>query len=994
MSNSSAKGPDWVGELGARLEGELDCSSLARRMYSQDASIYEQRPLGVARPRHAADCVELVRAAAAGAFSLIPRAGGTSLAGQCVGPGLVVETTRYMNRILSMHPVECRARVQPGVVQDDLNDAAGAHGLMFAPDTSTSRQAGIGGMIGNNSCGAYSVLFGTTRDHVEEVEAVLADGSIATFGPLNPADLAARCRPDTAEGRIYSRLTDLVGRNRDVILAHYPKPQVRRRNTGYALDELARSRPFDPAGPEFNLVRLLCGSEGTLAFVTQALVKLVPRPSRRRLVCAHFRTVGEACRATPPVLAHNPAAVELLDGALLEATSHHRAQAANRFWVEGEPGGVLAIELWDESDEALARRVAAVVDDLRSRGLGYAFPVLEPPQMARVWALRKAGLGLLTGIPGDAKPVTAIEDTAVPPEDLEAYVADIGELMSRHGCSCVYYGHASVGLLHLRPMLSFKDARDLQTFERLCAGIVPIVKKYGGSLSGEHGDGRLRGPFLAQALSPEMYALCAEVKRIFDPQGVFNPGKIVDVPPLTSSLRTSPSTPLPEVETVFDWGRTLGYVRAAESCNGAGNCRQSGGRGLMCPTYMATGDEAHTTRARANLLRQALTSGDEAQAWTDPDVAAAMGTCLSCKGCQTECPSGVDMARMKAEWLQKRNDLLGASRRSIVTGFFATFARAARIAPGLVSGWANSRIAKRILGIAPERAIPAYARQTLAEWASARGWAAEGQGGIVRLRSPGASDSAATEPRDIVLFNDEFTNYTEPQVGIAAVELLEAAGFRVHLTRGLESGRTQLSRGFLRAARRRVTAAVRTLEPHAAAGVPIVGLEPSAILTFRDEAPDLVPPALRAAALRVKGAALAFDEFVAREARDGAFGAARFGSLPAAELLFHGHCHQKAIAGTASTLAALRMIPGLKVTELGTACCGMAGAFGYEKEHHALSMRIAEQILLPAIRAKPEAMVCAPGTSCRHQIMDGCGRRALHPAQVLWRALVRPDEPA
>lgn len=975
MKEESQAAPSWAGALAAAIEGDLDCSTLARRMYSQDASIYEQRPLGVVRPRHARDCVGIVRAASASGFSLIPRAGGTSLAGQCVGPGLVVESTRHMNAILSVDPARRMARVQPGVIQDDLNDRVAADGLMFAPDTSTSRQAGIGGMIGNNSCGAYSVLFGTTRDHVEEVEAVLHDGSVARFGPLSPAELEAKAAEGTLAGRLHREIAALVTEHRERILASYPKPQVRRRNTGYALDELARSRPWDPSGPEFNLVRLLCGSEGTLALVTEAVVRLVPRPALRRLVCAHFRSVDEACRAAPPALAHRPAAVELMDGVMLAATLNNREQAANRFWLEGEPGAVLAIELWDDSDEALDRRAAALEEDLRGRGLGHAFPRVAPPRLARVWALRKAGLGLLTGIPGDAKPVTAIEDTAVPPEDLPAYVAEVGELMRRHGCSCVYYGHASVGLLHLRPMLNLKDPADLKTFERLCEGIVPIVRRFGGSLSGEHGDGRLRGPFLREALSPEMYALCERVKRLFDPHGIFNPGKIVDVPPLTADLRTSPSTPVPDIATVFDWSRTLGYVRAAEACNGAGNCRQSAGRGLMCPTYMATGDEAATTRARANLLRQSLTSGDPARAWTDPDLAAAMGTCLSCKACQGECPSSVDMARMKAEWMQQRNDRRGPSPFGVATGFFAAFARAARIAPGIVSRLANSPLAKRVLGIAPAREVPPYARRTLAEWARTRRPPADGTG------------------REVVLFNDEFMNYTEPEVGIAAVELLEAAGFRVRLTRGLESGRTQISRGFLRAARRRVEAAVRALEPFAAAGTPILGLEPSALLTFRDEAPDLVDAGLRAAALRVKQAALVLDEFIAREARDGAFGRVRFGPLPQAEMLFHGHCHQKALAGTAASLAALRLIPGLQIVELGTACCGMAGSFGYEKDHYDLSMRIANQILLPEIRKRPEALVCAAGTSCRRQILDGCGRVAFHPAQVLRKAAIGTPEP-
>ena len=962
--------PSWAAGLDVDLGGNLDLSPLARRLYSQDASIYEQRPLGVARPRDAADCAALVRAAAVHGFSLIPRAGGTSLAGQCVGPGLVVEVSRHMNRIESVDAGARTARVGPGVVQDDLNDAAAAHNLMFAPDTSTSKQAGIGGMIGNNSCGAFSVRFGTTRDHVEAMDVILADGSPARLGPLDGPALDAKLREDSPDGRLTRAVFDLVDGHRALILERSPKPTVRRRNAGYALDALANGRPWNPDGAPFNLARLLCGSEGTLALVTAAEVRLVPRPAARRLVCAHFASVEDACRATVPVLAHNPAAIELLDGALLEATLHHPAQAPNRFWIEGEPGGVLAIELWAEDEAAADRATESLLADLRARGLGFAHPVVPAARIARVWALRKAGLGLLTGIPGDVKPVTAIEDLAVAPEDLADFVTEVDALTEGLGCPCVYYGHASVGLLHYRPMLNLKDAGDLATFERLCAGIVPIVRRFRGSLSGEHGDGRLRAPFLREALTPDLHDLCVKVKRLFDPRGILNPGKIVDPAPLTADLRTSPATPAPEIATEFDWSRTVGFVRAAEACNGAGVCRQSTGRGLMCPTYMATGDEAHTTRARANLLRQSLTSGTPDAAWTDPDLAVVMDTCLSCKGCKPDCPSGVDLARMKAEWLQKRNDRKGASLRSLAMGFYATAARAARIAPGLVSRIADSAAMKRILGIAPQRRVPPYARRTLAQWARDR-------------RPP-----AAAGPRgEVVLLNDEFTNYGEPEIGIAAIEVLEAAGWSVRLTHGLESGRTQISKGFLRAARLRIVRAIETLAPEAENGTWILGLEPSAILTLCDEAPDLVPPALRAKALKVAARCVLFDDFIAREADAGSLAGLAFGRLPEGEVLFHGHCHQKAIAGTAGTRRALALIPGLILTELGTACCGMAGSFGYEREHYDLSMKVANQVLLPAIRNRPDALVCAPGTSCRQQIRDGAGRRAWHTAELLHQSL-------
>lgn len=976
MSASKPPGPTapppWAAELAAQLDGEVDASALARRMYSQDASIYEQRPAGVVRPRHAADCAELVRFAADRGLSLIPRGGGTSLAGQCVGPGLVVEFTRHMNRVIEIDVAAQTAFVEPGVIQDDLNDAAAAAGgLMFAPDTSTSRQAAIGGMIGNNSCGAYSPVFGTTREHVIKVEGILADGSPVAFGPLDDDVLAAKRREDSPEGRLLRGVCDVIDRHRDLILARSPQPSVRRRNAGYALDALASGRPWTPDGPPFNLARLICGSEGTLMLVTAARLRLVPRPRRRSLMCVHFGSVAAACEATPPILAHRPAAIELMDGALLAATAHHPEYRHDRFWVVGDPGAVLAVELWDESETPLERRMADLRRDLESRGLGYAWPVVASDRMARVWALRKAGLGLLTGIPGDAKPVTAIEDIAVAPEDLAAFVREMGALMDRLGCSCVYYGHAAAGLLHYRPMLNLKDPRDLDRFVRLLREAVPLVRRFGGSISGEHGDGRLRSPLLREALTPELYDLCVAVKRLFDPAGVLNPGKIVDPSPLTADLRTSPATHTPEISTAFDWSRAIGYVRAAEACNGAGVCRQSAGRGLMCPTYMATGDEAMTTRARANLLRQALTGSDPDSAWFDSDLAAVLDTCVACKGCRSECPSAVDMARMKSEWLHQRARRRPPGLRAVVFGYFATLARAARVAPALASRLANLALLKRALGIAVERRVPKYASVTFSAW--------------FRRHAP---RSGAGRRGEIILFVDEFIEHLEPAIGVAAIELAEAAGWRVLAPAGLDSARALISKGFLDAARRRMTRTIERLVAHARAGRRIVGLEPSAILGFRDEAPDLVPVTARSDAAAVRDAVRLFPEWIAEERAAGHFNSLCFQPLDPPTLLIHGHCHQKSLAGSGALKTALSLIPDTALIDVPSACCGMAGSFGYEAEHYELSMRLGEQALFPTIRQHANALICADGTSCRQQILHGTGRPAHHSAEWLRRAMV------
>ena len=949
----------------------MDESRLARWLYSQDASLYQETPRGVARPRDADDLERLVRVTAETGLPLIPRAGGTSLAGQCVGDGLVVDVSRHMNRILALDPEGRRAVVEPGVVQDDLNDATAPHGLLFAPDTSTSRQAAIGGMIGNNSCGAYSVLHGTTRDHVIELDAVLADGSRVRFGAMPDAEFEARQRLDSAEGRIYRVIAEVIGPNREAIEREFPKPAVRRRNMGYALDALAAQSPWTPGGPPMNLVSLICGSEGTLCLVAGATVRLVPRPRCRALLCAHFTDVDAAARATRVILEHAPAAVELMDGALLAATRQNRAQARNRFWVQGAPGAVLAIELHDEDPGALARRGTALAERLTRERLGYAWPWIAENDIARVWALRKAGLGLLQGVPGDAKPVTAIEDTAVAAEDLADYLRDIRELMRRHGCDCVYYGHASVGVIHLRPMLNLKDRRDFEIFQRLLEETADLVKRYRGSLCGEHGDGRLRSACLTRMFSPAMLALMERIKDAFDPDGRLNPGKIVRAVSPDLALRANPGAAAREPATVFDWSRTLGFVRAVEACNGAGFCRQSPGRGGMCPTYMATREEADSTRGRANVLRHALTDCAPGRVWRDPDLWAVLDRCLSCKACATECPSNVDLARMKAEALHQRMQGCGAPLRSRVFGYYARFARLALVAPGLATALANWAPVKRALGIAPERRLPPFARQSFSAW--------------FRAHAREARDGARGA---VALFVDEFVEYSEPEVGIAAVEVMEAAGWRVEAVRGLDSARALISKGFLDAARRRLESAVARLAPAAIRGLAIVGLEPSAALGFRDEAPDLVSAGYRDAARVVRGAVRLFPEWIAEQRAAGAFASDVFRPLPdGATMLIHGHCHQKALGSPGALRAALSLIPQLSLIELPTACCGMAGAFGYEREHYALSMQVGETLLFPAIRRQPKALLCADGTSCRRQILDGTGRRARHSAEWLRAAL-------
>lgn len=844
-----ALGPqDWASLRGA-LQGELLLDPVSRLLYATDASIYQETPAGVALPERREDLVALARFASARRLPLIPRAAGTSLAGQCVGAGLVVDTSR-MNQVLEVDAVRRRVRVQPGVVLDDLNDQLAPTGLLFGPETSTSNRCMIGGMIGNNSCGTHSIIWGTTREHTVEIEAVLSDGSLARFGPLDPDQLHHKRQQRDLEGAIYRHVCGLLDQHRALIVARYPRPEILRRNTGYALDALANSQPWDPDGPPFNLARLLCGSEGTLALTAEATLNLVALPKKKLLLCAHFETLEASMVATVTAVAHKPAAVELMDRRILEATRDNLEQARNRFWVQGDPEAVLAVEFYGDDEAALEASASALIAAWRREGLGYAFPIVKSAEIGRVWSLRNAGLGLLMGIPGDVKAVTVIEDTAVAVPDLPAYTARMQALMEKYKTQCVYYAHVSVGEIHLRPELNIKTEEGVAAFKGIAQDTADLVAEFGGSLSGEHGDGRLRAPFIGQMLGEEVYGLLRGLKAAFDPLAILNPHKIVDPLPIDADWRVSPQTPQPERATVFDWGADQGLLRAAEKCNGAGACRKSPGRGTMCPSYMATRDERDTTRARANLFRRVLTELGPAQAFDDDDLYDVLDLCLSCKGCKSECPANVDMARMKAEFLQQRYDARGVPLRARVFGEFAGLTGLARWTPGLASWAINTGLNKKLLGVHPARRVPAIAAQTFGAWA--------------KRRSPRPGPKG-----EVVLFNDAFTNYNDPEVGIAAVELLEGLGYTVKVTQGITSGRTQISKGLLRRARAVISAAVEALAPEAAQGRWIVGLEPSALLTFRDEAPDLVGEALRDKARLVARQAVLLEELLARAAREG-----------------------------------------------------------------------------------------------------------------------------
>lgn len=978
-----ATAPADLSTLAARLSGGLHFDRTMRTLYATDASEYQELPVAVALPRTEADIRELIAFANQHGIGLIPRTAGTSLAGQVVGNGIVVDVGRHMNRIVATDAKARRVRVQPGVVRNELNLVLKPQGLFFTPETSTANRAMIGGMVGNNSCGANSIVHGTTREHLVSTRGFLSDGSEVTFGPLTKAQFEAKCAgPDTLETKIYRTVRDLLGdaRNRQLIRDNYPKPTVTRRNTGYALDRLMECNVFDPSSDRpFNLCQLLAGSEGTLFLGVEFELNVEPLPPAGALMCAHFKTIQDSLHATLIAMRHRPFGCELIDRHILECTKANLEQAKNRFFVVGDPGAVLVIEVRLEKREAIEAVMRTIESELRAAGLGYAFPVLWGDDANKVWDLRRAGQGLMMNVPGDAKPREVVEDTAVAVEDLPAYIAEFDQLMrEKYGISSVYYAHAGAGELHTRPLFDLKTHEGMKFFRGIATDVAHLVKKYRGSLSGEHGDGRLRGEFIPFMVGPECYAMMRRVKETFDPRGLFNPGKIIDTPPMDTSLRHGPDHPTPEYKTVFNFSATQGVLRAAEKCNGVGECRKTHLMGgTMCPSFMATRNEQDTTRARANMLRHVLTESREGMnAWDSEQVKGVMDLCLSCKGCKSECPSNVDVARLKAEWQQHYYDANGVPLRSRLVAGFTQSMRLASLFPTLYN-WAVtapdvSRYIKRFAGFAAKRSLPTIHATTLAAWHK-------------RHANP---PTLAYPNGRVFLFCDEFTNYNDTPMGIKAVQLLNQLGYEVVIPEHVESGRAHFSKGLIRDAQQFALRNVELLKDVVSAKTPLIGLEPSCILSFRDEYPDLVPAHLLDAAKALAQNALLVDEFIAREADAGRITKAAFKASPRA-IKLHGHCHQKALSSLTPTVKMLELPAGHKVSVIPSGCCGMAGSFGYEEEHFSISQQIGELVLFPAVRSAPaDTLIAAPGTSCRHQVKDATGRVALHPVEILFDALV------
>jgi len=938
-------------------------------------------PLGVVIAKSREDILRTVNLARAHGVSITARGGGTSQAGQAIGHGLQLDTSKYFNRILELNVAERWAIVEPGIVLDELNAQLKSHGLRFAPDISTASRATIGGMISNNSCGARSVMYGKTIDHVLELDVILSDGSQAHFRPLNRGELDAACHGDTLEAQCYREVRRIAGECAGEIERRYPK--VVRRVGGYNLDEFV-----DEAKP-FNLAKIVVGSEGTLAMITAAKVNLVPLPKEKAVLAIEFDQLLDALAATPIILKHKPSAIEVMDGFILNHARENPAMDRMRRAIlqTDNPGALLNVELYADRAEDLPHRLEAIERDLAPFKCVYR-RLIPLADQARVWGFREASLGLSMAMKGDEKSLSFVEDTAVKPEVLRDYIDEFLAMIRRNGSSSGVYAHASVGCLHVRPVVNMKTAEGVARFERIATESADLVLKYGGALSGEHGDGLVRGPFMEKMFGTPLYQAFRAVKRTFDPNGVFNPGKIVDCPPMTTNLRYGAGYETPDPPTYFDYSEYGGFGRAVEMCSGVGACRKKL-EGTMCPSYMATHDEKDVTRGRANTLRLAMT-GRLAEAGLDEEgVLETLDLCLECRACKTECPVGVDVARFKSEFLAEHwrkhgiplgKRVLGNVRELSKLGSqFAPLANA--VAASGIGRWMN----EKLFGIDRRRVPPAWVTETFEQRFAKGRHDAEG-----RLKAAPTNADPTNPPYvgagfsrpSIILFNDTFTNYNEPENGVAAVAVLDAAAIDVRLLPHDCCGRPQISTGQLDAARTLARRNADALFEAASRGDKILFLEPSCLSAVREDAPALLRGDEHRRAQVVADACVLFEDYLERELASGRR-SLRLKPGPST-IVLHGHCHQKSMGLVPPAKALLSRIPSCTVVDLDSGCCGMAGSFGYSKDHYEVSRQIGERRLLPAARAlKPGEMLAAAGTSCRHQVEHFAGAHAQHPAVIL-----------
>ena len=948
-------------ELKQSVSGEVRFDPYSRAMYSTDASIYQIEPLGVVIPRSREDVIAAVELAHRYGVPILPRGGGTSLAGQTVGRAIILDMSKYMNKVLEVNTEEQWARVQPGIVLEELNHQVRDTGLFFTPDPATANRSNVGGAIGNNSCGSHSIVYGKTIDHIMELETVLSNGDAALFGPIAPSQLETKLHGDGLEGKIYRRVREIAGSNAAEVDRRFPK--VMRRVGGYNLDQLIDDR-------DFNLAKLIVGSEGTLAAVTEAKVNLEPRPKATALMAVHFSGLIEAMEATVATLEYRPAAVELLGRVILEQLSASLGYRRRSAFIQGDPDSILLVETAGDSDAEVIARLEEIERSLRRGGMGYAYvKMTDRAEQANVWDVRKAGIGLMMGVKSQAKPIPFIEDCAVSTDRLPEYIGRVDRMIRENGTVAAYYGHASVGCIHVRPFINLKEQADVDRMYNISREACDLVMEMGGAMSGEHGDGLVRSMWNEKVFGTTLYNAFRDVKGAFDPKGIMNPGKIVDSPSMVENLRYGSGYKSLAPKTKLDFSKDGGFHQAVEMCNGLGACRNTLG-GTMCPSYMATREEEHSTRGRANALRAVFSGLLPPEEFTSHRMYQVMDLCLECKACKSECPSQVDMAKLKYEFLDAYHQRHGYPLRSRLFANIGTLSKlGSALAP--VSNW-GARLPltrwamDRFLKVDKRRPLPPFAGRAFPS--------------LFHSRS-----AAFDRPiqGQVVLFNDTFMNYNCPSVGVSATKLLERAGFEVTLVDRKCCGRPMISKGMLDTAKANAQYNVDLLYPHVERGAYVVGCEPSCLLTLRDEYPDLLRSPQ---ADRVAERSLLLEEFLNMLQQEGRLNLT-FRETPR-KAIFHGHCHAKSLVGTAPAMAVLRLVPGLEVEESGAGCCGMAGAFGYEKEHYDVSMAIGGQRLFPAVSSSgPESEVVVTGISCRQQIQHGTGRGPRHLAEVLAEAL-------
>ncbi|RXK52125.1 FAD-binding and (Fe-S)-binding domain-containing protein [Aquirufa rosea] len=969
--------------LSAHFEGKLyfdtsQSSQIARKIYATDASVYQVQPQAVAIPSSSKDIKRLIQFAKNNKLGIIPRGAGTSLAGQVVGDGIVMEISSAMSKIISLNKKEKTIWLEPGIVRDDLNTSIKKTGLFFGPETSTANRALIGGMVGNNSCGLHSIVWGSVRDHLLETKAILSDGTEIYTHPLSIEEFYKKTNLQNLEGKIYRELHRILNNPtvQDLIRSKFPKASIKRRNTGYALDALIDMQPFNPQGKPFNLSSLIAGSEGTLAVVHTLKLQLLDIPSSDVcLVCVHCHSIQESLQANLLALSSQPTASELVDDFILSFTEGHPNFQKDRSFIQGKPAAILMVEFRGDEASSSENKAHRFIEKLNAQSLGYAAPILVGEEIAQGWDIRKAGLGLIRNIIGDKQAVNLIEDCAVDPEDLPNYVADIQDLLARHQVKAAYYAHAGAGELHIEPFIDLKSKEGKKLFRDLLSETVQILKKYQGSLSGEHGDGRLRGEFIPEIMGAEVYELFQEIKYVFDPSNVLNPGKIVNTPPMDEAFRIQEKKEL-QRNYFFDYESLKNPLTLAEKCSGSGDCKKTAVTGgTMCPSYMATLQEKDSTRARANMLRQVLSSETE-KPFSEPQLKEILDLCLSCKGCQTECPSGVDISKLKAETLQQSYLEDGTPWRTQLIGHFPIIQKWARKISPLynfaVEFPLTSVIIKSFMGFSWERSIPKVSFRSLEDW-------------FITYKRKISQENMPLGM--LYFFADEFTNYNDVEIGKKAILLLNELGYGVEIPLGIVSGRSYLSKGMLIEAKKLANQNVSILKEFIRADKPFIGVEPSAILSFRDEIPLLVDPELKSDAQELKKHCLLIDEFLAQEIKAKRIQKSAFGTK-SRKIVLHGHCHQKSIAGLSSTRQVLAFPEGHEVELIPSGCCGMAGSFGYEKKHFKISNQIANLVLFPSILSKPSSTVIASnGTSCRHQIKDGIDKKSYHTVEILYQSL-------